>query len=663
MLHIEVVIRTGVEWMFVNKRRTLLLSLAAGIVAMSLMAAPMPACADAIWDRWQQADSLAAAGQTSEAAVHWKFLADYYAGAGDWQNAALFSGKLDAYYDKIGDYEQAIHYYELENAYWVQAGKDWGDVKLQRAEQIRTTIEVYRQDSDQERLRAAARPASAQLAKFEPAFGAYIGMYSEQDPKVGNYFTNIDDVYGKKHAIYLAYAHFGQPFPAIYAQRAKEAGGALQIAWEPDDGLSPVVDGAYLREWAREAKASGIPIFLRFAGEMNGNWINWHGNPEAYISKFRMLHDVFAQEAPNVAMVWSPSDTPASDIDRYYPGDAYVDWVGVSLYIEPYENGDPSVPPMLATSQVERLTRIYNTYAARRPIVLSETGVPHYSHATSEDFTEWGKLNLQRLYEIMPYKYPRLKAITYFNVDQGQGKARNDYLLSDNSEIQNFYSRLISNPYLLSSVSQGAQPADGNGYVPLDADHQTFTKTTRLVPFIKIPDVYIGKVEYELNGRFLAAQSNLPYGIELQAGAVPEGSVLKIRVYNKAGKLVASRSYGISSQIAVDVDGTGQTFDQNPLTLSGSTMVPLRAIFETMGAEVSYDAATKTVTAQKGCTVGVLTIDQKTAYVNGTKVQLEVPAQLVNGFTVAPARFAAEAFGGQVTWDGKLRTVNITKGK
>ncbi|MFC5450254.1 stalk domain-containing protein [Paenibacillus aestuarii] len=620
-----------------KNKKIVLLSMAAGILAMSLMAAPMPVCADAIWDRWQQADSLAAAGQTAEAAVQWKFLADYYAGTGDWQNAALFSGKLDAYYDKIGDYDQAIHYYERENAFWVKAGKDWGDVKLQRAEQIRTTIEVYRQDADQERLRAASLPASGQLAKFEPAYGAYIGMYSEQDPKVGNYFTNIDDVYGKKHAIYLAYAHFGQPFPTIYAQRAKEAGGALQIAWEPDDGLSSVTDGAYLREWARAAKASGIPIFLRFASEMNGNWINWHGNPAAYISKFRMLHDVFAEEAPNVAMVWSPSDN--------------------------YENGDPSVPPMLATSNVERLTRIYNTYADRKPIMLSETGVPHYSHATDEDFTEWAKLNLQRLYEIMPYKYPRLKAITYFNVDQGQGKARNDYLLSDNHEIQNYYSQLIRNPYLLSSVSEAAQPADGIGYVPLDADHQTFTKTMKLIPFIKIPDVYIGKVEYELNGRVLAAQSDLPYGLELQAGAVPEGSVLKIRVFNKAGKQVASKSFGVSSQIAVDVDGARPSFTQAPLSISGSTMVPLRAIFEAMGAEVSYDATTKTVTAQNGCTVAVLSIDQTTAYVNGTQVQLEVPAQLVNGYTVAPARFVGEAFGGQVSWDGKMRTVTITKGK
>ena len=192
-----------------------------------------------------------------------------------------------------------------------------------------------------------SQPGSSQLAKFEPAYGTYLGMYSEQDPKVGNIFTKMQSVYGKSMRFTWLMRIGDKAFRPSYAKRAKDAGGALQIAWEPDDGLDPVTDGAYLRSWAKEAKAAGIPIFLRFAGEMNGAWVKWHGNPAQYIAKFRMLHDVFAAEAPNVAMVWSPGDVPANDIDPYYPGDAYVDWVGVSLYIEPYENGDPSCHPCL----------------------------------------------------------------------------------------------------------------------------------------------------------------------------------------------------------------------------------------------------------------------------------------------------------------------------
>ncbi|MGO4275438.1 copper amine oxidase N-terminal domain-containing protein, partial [Paenibacillus sp. TAF58] len=286
-----------------------------------------------------------------------------------------------------------------------------------------------------------------------------------------------------------------------------------------------------------------------------------------------------------------------------------------------YENGDPSLPSMISTSSVERLTRLYNTYSDRKPLMLSETGVPHYAHSAGEDFTEWAKLNLQRLYEIMPYKYPRLKAITYFNVDQKMENAKNDYSLSTSSEIQNYYSKLIANPFLLSKVADAAKPDDRMGYVPVDANHQAFTKQTKLIPFVKIPDVYIGKVEYILNGKVIASQTDLPYGLELKAGDVPDGSVIQIKVYNKSGKQTALRTFGLSSQVSVEIDGKEQKFEQAPVIIKGSTLTPLRAIFEAMGATVDYEAATRTVTAKKGSTTLRLTLDEKTVYVNGQAVQ------------------------------------------
>lgn len=651
----------GEQVMNKGKKRLAVTVLAASLLGASLVSVPAGVRADVVWDHWQQAEALVNQGNSAGAVPHWKYLVDHYASIGEWENAALFCGKLDSYYDAAGQYDEAIYYYELENTYWVRAGRDWGAVKLQRADQIRTTVELYRTEKDPAVFQSRSLPDSGKLAKFEPAYGTYLGLYSEQDPEVGNTFTKAESVYGKKHAIYLAYAHWGQSFPDTYARRAKEAGGALQIAWEPDDGLDPVTDGTYLRNWAKKAKEAGIPIFLRFAGEMNGAWVKWHGNPAQYIEKFRLLHDVFAAEAPNVAMVWSPGDVPANDIDPYYPGDAYVDWVGVSLYIEPYENGDPTLPSMLATSNVERLNRLYSTYADRKPLMLSETGVPHYSHSADEDFTEWAKLNLQRLYEIMPYKYPRLKAITYFNVDQQMSNAKNDYSLSDSADIKSYYRQLIANPYLLSKVEDGAKPSGGTGYMPIDADNHVFEKMTRITPFVKIPDVYIGKIDYVLNGRTIASQSSLPYGLDLKAGEVPEGSVLQIRIANKEGQQVSLRTFGLSSQVAVELDGKTLKFEQPPVIKDGSTLTPLRAIFEAMGAKVDYDAATRSVTATKGSTTVKLTLDSKTVYVNGEKQELEVPATLVGGYTLAPARFVGETFGGKVGWDGGTRTVTITR--
>ncbi|MEK8129655.1 stalk domain-containing protein [Paenibacillus filicis] len=631
----------------------LALALGAGLL---LSPAPV-AHADAIWDRWQAADKAVNAGNPAAAVPHWKFLVDHYAAAGDWQNAALFSGRLNTYFDSAGDYEQAIVYYERENEYWLKDGKDWGAVDLQRAEQIRTTVEAYISTSDTEALRKRGLPAHGKLSKFEPDYGMYIGMYTERDPKMLNYFDRSESIYGKKHALYLAYSQVGKPFPKAYADRAKQAGAGLQIAWEPMNGLDAVTDAA-VRQWAKEAKAAGLPIFLRYASEMNGNWVPWHGDSDKYIRNFRMVHDIMAQEAPNVAMVWSPGDVPMYSMDAYYPGDDYVDWVGVSLYSEPYENGDPNQGNMQGTSPVERLDYLYSTYADRKPLMISETAVSHYANVPKESFTAYGTLNLQRLYGIMPYKYPRLKSVTYFNVNLEMTESKNNYLLRDNEAMMGLYQKLIAPPYYLTKVEQGVRPADHAGFVPLTSD-AVFYKQATITPFIKIPDIYIGKVEYLLNGKLIGTQTAPPYGVQVKAGDVPAGSTLGIVVYNEAGKQAAVKTFSIESGIAITLDGKDVAFEQPPVIREGNTLAPIRAIFEAMGATVEWNASTRTATAKKGPTTVSVTAGSREAFVGGRSQILEVPAQLIGGSTMVPARFASEAFGGAVGWDGASRTVQI----
>ncbi|MBP1156339.1 MULTISPECIES: stalk domain-containing protein [unclassified Paenibacillus] len=634
-------------------KRLLAVTLCAGL----LFSQADPIYADAIWDRWKAADAATAKGKPADAVPHWEFLVNHYASIGDWQNAALFCGRLNQYFDQIGDYDKAIRYYVLENEYWLKDGKDWGAVDLQRAEQIRTTVEAYISTSDTEELKRLAAPPDGKLAKFEPEYGTYIGMYSELDPKMLNYYTRSEQIYGKKHALYLAYTQVGKPFPKQYVERAKQAGAALQIAWEPMDGLDAVKEET-VRQWAREAKAAGIPIFLRYASEMNGNWVVWHGDPQKYIQNFRMVHDIMEQEAPNVAMVWSPGEVPMYSIPPYYPGDAYVDWVGVSLYSEPYENGDPKQGNMQATSPVERLDYLYRTYADRKPLMISETAVSHYANIPKESFTDYGLLNLQRLYEVMPYKYPRLKSITYFNVNLEMRESKNNYLLRDNEAMMKLYSRMIAPPFYLTKVQQGAKPSDHVGHVPLTA-RAAIAKSAKITPFVKIPDIYIGKLEYYLNGKLLETQTAPPFGIELKAGAVPEGSVLEIVVYNKDGRRTGAQSFPLSSSVSVEVDGKDVKFEQRPVIREGNTLTPVRAIFESLGAKVEWNADTRTATARKGNTVVSIQIGSKFASRNGETISLEMPAQLVNGYTMVPARFVGEAFGGAVSWEGTTRTVEI----
>src|SRR5690606_21344322 len=169
------------------------------------------------------------------------------------------------------------------------------------------------------------------LSKYEPAYGMYIGAFIEKDShmeskKAGKYRA-FNELTGKQHGLYFAYHKYGQPFPKNFAANVKAAGGAIQLALEPEQGLAVVKNDEYLKQFAKDAQAAGVPVFLRFASEMNGSWVTWHGDPKLYIEKFRLIHDVMEQLAPNVAMLWSPAANPKQTMNDYYPGDKYVDWV------------------------------------------------------------------------------------------------------------------------------------------------------------------------------------------------------------------------------------------------------------------------------------------------------------------------------------------------
>jgi len=115
-----------------------------------------------------------------------------------------------------------------------------------------------------------------------------------------------------------------------------------------------------------------------------------------------------------------------------------------------------------------------------------------------------------------------------------------------------------------------------------------------------------------------------------------------------------------ATPISVYLDGTPLTFDVPPQTIDGRILVPLRAIFEALGAGVDWNEATRVITATKDGTTVVLTIGSNTATVNGQSVTLDVPPQVIDGRTLVPLRFVAESFGVTVDWDGSTRTVTIT---
>ena len=101
------------------------------------------------------------------------------------------------------------------------------------------------------------------------------------------------------------------------------------------------------------------------------------------------------------------------------------------------------------------------------------------------------------------------------------------------------------------------------------------------------------------------------------------------------------------------------TLDVPAQTINDRTMVPLRAIFEALGATVDWEEATQTVTSTKGDLTIKLTIGSNKLYRGDEEVTLDVPAQVVNDRTLVPVRAISESFGCQVDWDEATQTVTI----
>ncbi len=112
--------------------------------------------------------------------------------------------------------------------------------------------------------------------------------------------------------------------------------------------------------------------------------------------------------------------------------------------------------------------------------------------------------------------------------------------------------------------------------------------------------------------------------------------------------------------IPVYVDGQCVSFDVEPRIIDGRTMVPIRAIFEALGASVEWDNNTRTATATKeGFKVSLAMNSYLIKIGDSDCIEMDVTPMNIDGRLLVPARFAAEAFSCEVDWINDTRTVVI----
>lgn len=287
------------------------------------------------------------------------------------------------------------------------------------------TIIVYRTKNSSGQAQAHPKPpkatAPAPAAVTAPARSTllkpadrYFGMYTTQAPFNFATFDDAAASAGSRQSLVGYFGGWDQTFRADAVQRAWARGLLPMLTWEsrpiaagndvvdepdytlpriigdPDKGVPGAFD-AYLHAYAKAIVKTGLPLAIRLDHEMNGIWYPWsettgtgasiNGNrPGDFVKMWRHVHDIFAAEGANdlVIWVWAPNiinNLPSRNqsqafLESLYPGDDYVDWVGLSGYLRtPFKSDQQFTFDYTFGRSLEQLRAI-----ADKPIVLAELG-------------------------------------------------------------------------------------------------------------------------------------------------------------------------------------------------------------------------------------------------------------------------------------------------
>ncbi|HEX2050107.1 MAG TPA: glycosyl hydrolase [Actinomycetota bacterium] len=281
-------------------------------------------------------------------------------------------------------------------------------------------------------LAAAPRPAHAAASldrNLVPSSGALLGAYVDPDARWTNNTDAQNEVrafessLGRRLDVNQHYYSWTNTFPSGLEQWDVQNGRIPLVTWEAwGTTLRQIDSGMYdstIRARARGLRNLGAPVFMRWGHEMNGNWYPWsgaanndagtHNGPAKYVAAYRHIHDIFeAEGATNVVWVWSPNHESIPNESwnhwsAYYPGDAYVDWIGPDGY-----NFGESKSWSSWRSFRSVFQEIYDYYAGRKPIMIAETA----SVESGGYKYRW----IASMWTQVSVNMPAIKALVYFHV-------------------------------------------------------------------------------------------------------------------------------------------------------------------------------------------------------------------------------------------------------
>ncbi|XVQ07592.1 glycoside hydrolase family 26 protein [Spirillospora sp. CA-255316] len=288
-----------------------------------------------------------------------------------------------------------------------------------------------------------AKPAwAAERSALVPATGAHFGAYVYAGNDAGvSQPEALEAKIGHRLGINHCFQMAGAPLHKTRCEQDIAAGRIPMISWAagPQSRLAEILAGAHdteIETQARELTTLATPILLRFTWEFDLRYTD----TALFKDVWRYVHAKFA-EAPQVAFVWCPTwraFRETNKADPFYPGDAYVDWVGADGYARP--NPDKPAYDYRAFDLMFDTAHAFAT-SHGKPFLVGETGV----HRAAVDPVQAPWLNAT--HDVVKSSYPNLKALVYFHRDGPDTDDDWRVTVPEGGPAQQAFTAMATDPY------------------------------------------------------------------------------------------------------------------------------------------------------------------------------------------------------------------------
>lgn len=329
------------------------------------------------------------------------------------------------------------------------------------------------------------------LSKYEPDSNCYTGIYLEG--KEGEFIKGFEDFTNTTSNIYLYNLMLGESFPLSWVLKCYSSFKTPFITIYPPDNKTKMFDRETIRNMAKEFGNLQIPMFVNLYPVSKEVYENY----SEYISFFKDAKIYFDIYAPNVSFFWSIDQDYVYETKDLYPGDNYVDWVGINIF----ENIDSENKLNIV---LQELDFFYRMYQDKKPIAISNLAISHFA-STSYSYNIDDKIReIYRFYKIIPYKYPRIKMINYINYDNFKCKNKNNnnkqnYLITDNKKILKFYEEVVKDEIFSDNFSftSGNRkfPQKIKTHIIVYSINEKLLIETKKIDLIKTKDINISEIE------------------------------------------------------------------------------------------------------------------------------------------------------------------------